>query len=109
MPCIRRPFTVARKSSTADRAALPSTLVSAVPSHSPTYRKSSNVRGSDTTWTRPLPAPAAPPPAGLRAAAGELRWAAAFLGTWLGRRLRGRSSGDGRTAKRPDLLPVTPA
>ncbi|MFB7149873.1 SGNH/GDSL hydrolase family protein, partial [Streptomyces virginiae] len=28
------------------------------------------------------------------------------LGPWLGRRLRGRSSGDGRTAKRPDLLPL---
>ncbi|WP_420823560.1 hypothetical protein [Streptosporangium subroseum] len=43
---------------------------------------------------------------GLRTAAVELRWAAAFLGPWLGRRLRGRSSGDGRTAKRPDLLPL---
>lgn len=58
--------------------------------------------GSDDTWTRPLP-----PPQALRrsAVAAELRWAAAFLGPWLGRRLRGRSSGDGRTAKRPDLLP----
>ncbi|MEW5660316.1 SGNH/GDSL hydrolase family protein, partial [Streptomyces cinereoruber] len=27
-------------------------------------------------------------------------------GPWLGRRLRGRSSGDGRGAKRPELLPV---
>ncbi|MDX6762413.1 SGNH/GDSL hydrolase family protein, partial [Streptomyces sp. F8] len=32
-----------------------------------------------------------------------------FLGPWLGRRLRGRSSGDGRTAKRPDLLPLATA
>ncbi|MEY7977661.1 hypothetical protein AB8O53_15245, partial [Streptomyces pilosus] len=38
--------------------------------------------------------------------AGELRWAAGFLGPWLVRRLTGRSSGDGRTAKRPALLPV---
>jgi len=34
--------------------------------------------------------------------------AAAFVGPWLGRRLRCRSSGDGRKAKRPDLLPVRP-
>ncbi|MFE6836429.1 SGNH/GDSL hydrolase family protein [Streptomyces sp. NPDC057705] len=65
--------------------------------------------GSDDTWTHPLPPL---PPAALgsaAAAAAELRWVAAFLGPWLGRRLRGRSSGDGRTAKRPDLLPLSPA
>ncbi|MEV6398876.1 SGNH/GDSL hydrolase family protein [Streptomyces sp. NPDC051907] len=62
--------------------------------------------GSDDTWTHPLPAPTTPPPTGMRATAAELRWAAAFLGPWLGRRLRGRSSGDGRTAKRPQPLPV---
>ncbi|MCX5149527.1 SGNH/GDSL hydrolase family protein [Streptomyces sp. NBC_00320] len=61
--------------------------------------------GSDDSWTHPLPPAAAAPPAVLA----ELRWAAAFLGPWLGRRLRGRSSGDARTAKRPDLLPVEPA
>ncbi|WUW25670.1 SGNH/GDSL hydrolase family protein [Streptomyces sp. NBC_01463] len=60
--------------------------------------------GSDGTWTDPL-APTAVP-SGLQSAAAELRWAAGFLGPWLGRRLRGRSSGDGRTAKRPLLLPV---
>ncbi len=58
-------------------------------------------------WTRPLPP--LPAPTGWQAANAELRWAAAFLGPWLGRRLRGRSSGDGRTAKRPQLLPVRPA
>ncbi|GHC69380.1 SGNH/GDSL hydrolase family protein [Streptomyces cinnamoneus] len=63
--------------------------------------------GSDDSWTHPLPPPsAAAPPAGPRSAAAEVRWAAAFLGPWLVRRLRGRSSGDGRTAKRPGLLPV---
>ncbi|MFD8692238.1 SGNH/GDSL hydrolase family protein [Streptomyces sp. NPDC059651] len=60
--------------------------------------------GSDDAWTHPLPPQALP--GGLRSAAAELRWAAAFLGPWLGRRLRGRSSGDGRTAKRPQLLPL---
>ncbi|MFG2720088.1 SGNH/GDSL hydrolase family protein [Streptomyces sp. NPDC048416] len=59
---------------------------------------------SDDAWTRPLPPQAVQ---GRRqAAAAELRWAATFLGPWLGRRLRGQSSGDGRTAKRPQLLPL---
>ncbi|MEU9108255.1 SGNH/GDSL hydrolase family protein [Streptomyces xanthophaeus] len=64
--------------------------------------------GHDDSWTLPLPQAA---PAGGSAVAAELRWAAAFLGPWLGRRLRGRSSGDGRSAKRPQLLPLstTPA
>ncbi|MEU2391781.1 SGNH/GDSL hydrolase family protein [Streptomyces sp. NPDC007369] len=59
---------------------------------------------SDDSWTRPLP----PVPAATRgqAAAAELRWAAGFLGPWLLRRVRGRSSGADRTAKRPRLLPV---
>jgi hypothetical protein len=37
----------------------------------------------------------------------ELRWARAFLLPWVHRRLTGRSSGDGRYAKRPQLAPVT--
>ncbi|ONI84590.1 lysophospholipase [Saccharothrix sp. ALI-22-I] len=62
------------------------------------------VPGSDDSWTRPLPELAS---GGRRSVvAGELRWVATFLGPWIGRRLRGRSSGDGRTAKRPGLLPV---
>ncbi|MGY3339144.1 lysophospholipase L1-like esterase [Streptomyces filamentosus] len=63
--------------------------------------------GSDDAWTRPLPP--LPAPGALRAAAGEAAWAGSFLGPWLLRRVRGRSSGDGRAAKRPDLLPVNPA
>ncbi|OEU91800.1 lysophospholipase [Streptomyces abyssalis] len=57
--------------------------------------------GSDDTWTLPLPPGAAT--TGRYGPAAELRWSAAFLGPWLVRRLRGRSSGDGRTAKRPGL------
>ncbi|MEU8937223.1 SGNH/GDSL hydrolase family protein [Streptomyces goshikiensis] len=67
------------------------------------------VPGSDDSWTRPLPGPPVSLPTGWRGAAGELRWAASFAGPWVGRRLRGRSSGDGRTAKRPRLLPVRAA
>ncbi|WP_411146870.1 SGNH/GDSL hydrolase family protein [Streptomyces sp. x-80] len=62
--------------------------------------------GSDDSWTHPLPGPRTAAPTGRRTAADELRWAVSFLGPWLGRRLRGHSSGDGRTAKRPDLRPV---
>ncbi|MEU6709066.1 SGNH/GDSL hydrolase family protein [Streptomyces wuyuanensis] len=64
------------------------------------------VPGSDETWTHSLPVPAVPPPAGWRAAGAELRWVASHLGPWLGRRLRGHSSGDGRAPKRPHLLPM---
>ncbi|MEU0129808.1 SGNH/GDSL hydrolase family protein [Streptomyces sp. NPDC006289] len=60
--------------------------------------------GSDDSWARPLPPQELP--SRLHAAGAELRWAAGFLGPWLGRRLRGRSSGDGRGAKRPELLPL---
>ncbi len=40
--------------------------------------------------------------------AAELRWAGAFLAPWIYRRLAGKSSGDGRIAKRPELAPVSP-
>ncbi|WP_345431198.1 hypothetical protein [Actinoallomurus vinaceus] len=41
-----------------------------------------------------------------RRAAVELTWVGTFLGPWILRRLEGHSSGDGRTAKRPELQPV---
>ena len=36
----------------------------------------------------------------------EARWAGAFLAPWIYRRIAGKSSGDGREAKRPELTPV---
>ncbi|WP_017601671.1 MULTISPECIES: SGNH/GDSL hydrolase family protein [Nocardiopsis] len=65
------------------------------------------VPGADASWSDPLP-PLAPVPPWRRAGT-ELVWAAVFLGPWLARRLRGRSSGDGRAAKRPRLEPVRTA
>ena len=59
----------------------------------------------DPAWREPLPA--LPPAAPWQTAAAELRWTGNFLGPWVYRRIRGRSSGDGRTAKRPELAPVT--
>jgi lysophospholipase L1-like esterase len=40
------------------------------------------------------------------ARAADLRWARAYFGPWLHRRLTGRSSGDGVRPKRPDLHPL---
>ncbi|PRX43991.1 lysophospholipase L1-like esterase [Prauserella shujinwangii] len=60
---------------------------------------------SDDAWTRPLPP--LEPRKRLRVVGAEVRWLAAFAGPWVYRRLRGRSSGDGRTAKRPGLSPFT--
>jgi lysophospholipase L1-like esterase len=54
-------------------------------------------------WRTPLP-PA--PPRALRAAlAEEAAWVRGFVAPWIARRVRGRSSGDGRAAKRP--VPLT--
>jgi lysophospholipase L1-like esterase len=55
------------------------------------------VEGTD--WVTPLP-PAPPRP--LRTAVSEeVAWVRGFVAPWIARRLRGRSSGDGRVAKRP--------
>jgi lysophospholipase L1-like esterase len=39
----------------------------------------------------------------------DARWAKEYLAPWISRRLHGRSSGDGRSAKRPALEPVAPS
>ena len=59
--------------------------------------------GSDDAWTRALPpAPALPRRARLVA---EVAWVRRYLLPWLWRHARGRSSGDGRAPKRPELTP----
>jgi lysophospholipase L1-like esterase len=47
-----------------------------------------------------------PPVRRSTAATGEAAWLARHLAPWVLRRVRGRSSGDGRSAKRPQLRPV---
>jgi len=47
------------------------------------------------------------PRAALATARRDLAWARQHLAPWVGRRLAGRSSGDGRTAKRPQPVFVT--
>ncbi|TVL87824.1 SGNH/GDSL hydrolase family protein [Streptomyces sp. SAJ15] len=54
-------------------------------------------------WDAPLPL-AAPASWGARRGA-DLRFARLHLAPWIGRRLTGRSSGDGRPPKRAELLP----
>ncbi|MEU5683687.1 SGNH/GDSL hydrolase family protein [Streptomyces venezuelae] len=54
-------------------------------------------------WQTPLPA--AVPPGWATRRVADVRFARQYLGPWIGRRLTGRSSGDGRAPKRPDLLP----
>ncbi|MEU7580695.1 SGNH/GDSL hydrolase family protein [Streptomyces sp. NPDC041068] len=56
------------------------------------------------SWLRPLP-PLAPVSV-FGAVTAEARWFAGFMGPWMWRRVRGRSSGDGRAAKRPALEAV---
>ncbi len=56
-------------------------------------------------WMRDLP-PAPPLPAATEFRQ-HMGWVFRYLLPWVGRRLTGRSSGDGRSAKRPFLTPVS--
>lgn len=56
-------------------------------------------------WADPLPT--GRPRGAARRAGTEARWLGGFVAPWVGRRLRGRSSSDGRAAKRPQLRPVS--
>ncbi|MGY1858551.1 SGNH/GDSL hydrolase family protein [Modestobacter sp. SYSU DS0290] len=62
------------------------------------------VPGEDVDWRTPLE-PAPPKPV-REVAAQELVWVRGFVLPWIGRRLTGRSSGDGRVAKRPAPAPL---
>jgi lysophospholipase L1-like esterase len=60
--------------------------------------------GAGGDWVTPLPPEVA---RGLRRAAREdARWVREYLGPWVGRRLRGRSSGDHVRPKRPNAVPL---
>ncbi|MER7762098.1 SGNH/GDSL hydrolase family protein [Streptomyces sp. NPDC097619] len=58
---------------------------------------------AEDDWRAPLPPSV---PAGWTSRrTSDLRFAREHLAPWIGRRLTGRSSGDGRPPKRPELLP----
>lgn len=59
---------------------------------------------AESDWAAPLP-PSTPPNWGARRAA-DLRFTRTHLLPWIGRRLTGRSTGDGRAPKRPELTPL---
>ncbi|GGT25796.1 lipase [Streptomyces kurssanovii] len=61
---------------------------------------------AEDDWQAPLPPALRSSWAARRVA--DAQFARRHLGPWIGRRLTGRSSGDGRPAKRPDLLPYEP-
>ncbi|HEV7148713.1 MAG TPA: SGNH/GDSL hydrolase family protein [Pedococcus sp.] len=66
--------------------------------------------GHDTDradWSTPLPP--LPPVARREVAAANAAWAKTHLVPWVQRRLKGQSSGDTVTAKRPQLRPLDPA
>ncbi|WP_282084226.1 SGNH/GDSL hydrolase family protein [Streptomyces tendae] len=57
----------------------------------------------DPEWHAPVPP--TPPPGWTARRTADVRFARQHLLPWIGRRLTGRSSGDGLPPKRPDLLP----
>lgn len=60
-------------------------------------------RPEDADWEAPLPP--RPAPARAERLRSDREWLATHVSPWVGRRLRGRSSGDTRAAKRPALAP----
>jgi lysophospholipase L1-like esterase len=62
--------------------------------------------GESGWWRRPLP-PGAPPRRGADLGA-DVRWVRRHFLPWVGRRLRGVSSGDGMTPKHVELVDVLP-
>ncbi len=61
----------------------------------------------DEEWLASLPDPP-PRPLPVRIA-GDAAWMGRHLAPWVIRRVRGRSSGDGRLPKRPELTPLEPS
>ena len=59
---------------------------------------------ANADWRAPLPS--LPSPGVAARLAADLAWVRRHFGPWVARHLRGRSSGDGRSAKRPQLAPV---
>ncbi len=57
-------------------------------------------------WSTPLEPPPRRTRTALATASSDAAWVRRDLVPWVGRRLAGRSSGDGRTAKRPTWAPV---
>ncbi|HUN35498.1 MAG TPA: SGNH/GDSL hydrolase family protein [Trebonia sp.] len=73
----------------------------------PVSERGSAVGPVPLVWTPPAVSGHRGRGAWLAARIEDYQWAAESFIPWIGRRLRGTSSGDGRSAKHPELAPVT--
>ncbi|MFB6982900.1 SGNH/GDSL hydrolase family protein [Streptomyces scopuliridis] len=74
--------------------------------HTRVALRAAQVLGLDVPADPDQPWPPQPPRGTLEVRRDDIHWAREYLVPWIGRRLRGESSGDHVEAKRPDLLPL---
>ncbi|MFF4182561.1 SGNH/GDSL hydrolase family protein [Streptomyces sp. NPDC001691] len=74
--------------------------------HTRVALRAAQVLGLDIPADPDQPWPPLPPRGTLEVRRDDIHWAREYLVPWIGRRLRGESSGDAVSAKRPDLLPL---
>lgn len=74
--------------------------------HARVARLAARLLGADVTPDPDQPWPLTVPISPADARRENIRWAREYFVPWIGRRLRGESSGDDVTAKRPELLPL---
>ncbi|MFI8288443.1 SGNH/GDSL hydrolase family protein [Streptomyces sp. ms191] len=74
--------------------------------HTRVALRAAQVLGMDVPADPDQPWPPLPPRGTLEVRRDDIHWAREYLVPWIGRRLRGESSGDHVAAKRPDLMPL---
>jgi lysophospholipase L1-like esterase len=74
--------------------------------HTRVALRAAQVLGIEVPANPDQPWPPLPPRGALEVRRDDIHWAREYLVPWIGRRLRGESSGDHVTPKRPDLLPL---
>ncbi|MFB9390733.1 SGNH/GDSL hydrolase family protein [Streptomyces coeruleoprunus] len=74
--------------------------------HTRVALRAGQVLGIDVPADPDQPWPPLPPRGTLEERRDDIHWAREYLVPWIGRRLRGESSGDHVSAKRPDLIPL---
>ncbi|MCX4658864.1 SGNH/GDSL hydrolase family protein [Streptomyces uncialis] len=74
--------------------------------HTRVALRAGQVLGVEVPADPDQPWPPLPPRGTLEVRRDDIHWAREYLVPWIGRRLRGESSGDHVEAKRPDLLPL---
>ncbi|MFF9867152.1 MULTISPECIES: SGNH/GDSL hydrolase family protein [unclassified Streptomyces] len=74
--------------------------------HTRVALRAGQVLGLEVPADPDQPWPPLPPRGTLEVRRDDINWAREYLVPWIGRRLRGESSGDHISAKRPDLLPL---